>query len=131
MEKRHVKKLLNICLLITSLLGYMEWGGGNHAFLFQAEYDIVTGAKTLQQVLHPFIVIPVFGQLMLLITVFQKQPNKAMTIIGLGSLSLIMLFLFFIGILGFNYKMILCAVPFIVTAVFILRFNRRKRLAVT
>ncbi len=29
-------KILNFFLIITSLLGYLEWGGNSHSFLFQA-----------------------------------------------------------------------------------------------
>lgn len=29
-------KLLNFLLIVTSLLGYLEWGGDNHIFLFQS-----------------------------------------------------------------------------------------------
>ncbi len=34
-------KILNFLLLITSLIGYLEWGNGQHTFLFQAEVDII------------------------------------------------------------------------------------------
>ena len=34
-------KILNLALILTSLIGYLEWGGGNSMYLFQGELDIV------------------------------------------------------------------------------------------
>ena len=48
-------KLLNALLIVTSLFGYMEWGGGNHLFLFQAEGQVLAKMFTdPMSVLHPF-----------------------------------------------------------------------------
>ena len=34
-------KILNALLIVTSLLGYLEWSGDSHTFLFQAEAEIL------------------------------------------------------------------------------------------
>lgn len=121
-----MKKILNLCLLITSLFGLLEWGGGNQQFLFQAEWEIIRKAtENLTSILHPFTVVPMIGQLLLFITLFQKMPGKWPTFIGMGMLSLIILMILLIGILGMNWKMILSAIPFLVFSVIIIR-NRRK-----
>jgi amino acid transporter len=123
-----MKQLLNFCLLLSSLIAYLEWGGGNSTFLFQAEYDILFGASgTKETFAHPAVLIPLAGQLALLITLFQKRPNRILTLIGLISLSLLILFIFFIGLLSLNFKMALSALPFIVVGFFVLRYNRRNR----
>jgi hypothetical protein len=111
------KKLLNLLLIITSLLGYMEWGGGNHTFVFQAESEIFTKlVSDPVSVLHPFIVLPLLGQLLLVITLFQRTPGKILTYTGIVCLGMLMVFLFAIGSLAGNSKMIFYPLPFIVVA---------------
>jgi hypothetical protein len=119
---------LNICLLIASLIGYLEWGGGNSAFLFQAEYDLLFNSGNKDSFAHPFVLIPLIGQLLLLFTVFQKEPSKVLTYIAMSCLGLLLVFMLFIGIMGMNWKMILCALPFVITSILILRNNRKRKL---
>ena len=35
-------KIYNLLLILTSLVGYLEWGRKNHQFLFEAEAEIFT-----------------------------------------------------------------------------------------
>ncbi len=123
-----MKNLLNFCLLLTSLIAYLEWGGGNSTFLFQAEYDILFGASVTKDTFaHPLILIPLLGQLALIITLFQKRPNRILTLTGLICLGLLILLIFFIGILALNFKMYMSALPFMITGFFVLRYHRRNR----
>ncbi len=122
-----MKRILNILLLLASLIGYLEWGGGNHAFLGQAEYELLfKKAPESATFLHPFVLVPLCGQLLLLITVFQKETKRILTFIALACLSLIMVFLFVIGLMSGNVKVALSAVPFIVIGVLVVRYNRRS-----
>ena len=123
-----MKKLLNALLILTSLVGYLEWGGGNHGYLFQLEADIfLLASANFLSVVHPFILIPFLGQLLLLITLVQKVPGRLLTFIGMGCLSLIVLMLLLVGLLGMNARIIICALPFLVTAIFVIRLHRTKR----
>lgn len=122
-----MKKLLNLCLLLSSLLGYLEWGGGQHSFLGQAEYDLLFGSKGAENFAHPFVLIPLAGQLLLFITLLQKTPSRILTYIALASLSLLLLFIFFIGIMGMNIKMIASVIPFIVFGVLVIKYNRKGK----
>jgi hypothetical protein len=55
-NERATKVLLNIGLLLSSLIGYMEWGGGNYSFIFQVEYRLLTGAPgSTGAMMHPFV----------------------------------------------------------------------------
>ena len=120
-------KILNFCLILTSLFGFLEWGKGSQMFLFQAEYEIFTKIFTDPiSVLHPFIQFPFIGQVLLFITLFQKQPSKLLTYIGLGCLSLLLLFVFFIGIISSNFKIICSIIPFIIIGILILIENRKR-----
>ena len=123
-----MKKLLNFSLLITSLFGYLQWGGGHHAFIWQAERDIFLRAGGhADAILHPFVLLPLFGQLLLLFTLVQRVPGRVPTFIGLGCLSIIMLFLLFIGVISRSAPITFSALPFIITGVMVLRGMRRRR----
>ena len=114
-------KLLNILLIITSLFGYLEWGTTNHSFLFQAEAEFLSKLVTNPlSVLHPFTLLPMAGQIILLVTLFQKQPSKILTYTGMACLAVLLLLMFAIGLMSLNYKILLSTIPFITVAVFII-----------
>jgi cobalamin biosynthesis protein CobD/CbiB len=119
-------KILNVLLIISSLFGYLEWGEGQHSFLFQIEAELFQKiVSEPSSVIHPFTVIPLIGQLLLLITVFQKKPNKILTYIGIGSLGLLLGFMTLIGIIGKNPKIFFSTIPFLVFALMVF-FNFKK-----
>lgn len=119
-----MKRLLNLCLLLTALLGYLAWGKDQHAFLFQLEAEVfLKGIHDLKTFLHPAILIPLCGQLMILYSLFQRTPSRLLTLIGLASLSVLLLLLFFIGLLTLNIKILLSTLPFIITSVLVLWYN--------
>lgn len=111
-------KFLNLLLIITSLFGYLEWSGNQRMFLFEAEAEIFS--KLLidpVSVLHPFTILPLLGQLLLVFTLFQKTPSKLLTYSSIAGIGLLLLFMFLIGIISMNYKIILSTVPFLTIAV--------------
>jgi hypothetical protein len=121
-------KILNLCVLLTSLIGYLEWGRDMHMFLFQGEAEVV--GKLFHDpmaVIHPLTLLPLFGQLILLYTLFQKTPGKILTYIGLGCLSLLLLFITLVGALSLNYKIVLSTVPFILSGVLTVINTRRNK----
>ena len=110
-------KILNLLLIVTSLFGYLEWGGNNSILLFQAEADIISKVFTdPTSVIHPFILLPLVGQILLLVSVFQNKPSHLLTYIGIACLALLLGFMFVIGILSLNYKIIFSTLPFLVVA---------------
>ena len=110
-------RILNALLIITSLLGYLEWSGDSHSFLFQAEVEVFKKLFTDPlSVLHPFTILPLLGQILLLITIFQKVPSKRMTYWGIGCLGLLLGFMFFIGLLSQHFKIMLSTIPFFIIA---------------
>lgn len=121
-------KFFNLLLIVTSQLGYLEWGGNNHTFLAEAEYSILKLLFTEpRSIVHPFVLFPLFGQLLLLITLFQTKPNKILTYIGIASLGLLLGLMFFIGIINLNIIILISTVPFWVVAVLtILYFKKHK-----
>ena len=120
-------KILNILLIITSLIGYLEWGGDNHVFLFQGETEIIIKLFTNPaSVIHPFILLPLVGQIFLLITLFQKSPGKILTYFSITSLGLLLGFMFVIGLLSMNFKIVLSTIPFMITAELTIRHFREN-----
>ncbi len=121
-------KFLNVALINTSLIGYLEWGGGNKMFLFQGEIEIISKLFTdPASVIHPFILLPLFGQIILLVTIFQRRPGKMLTMIGLWSLATLLLFMFVIGMLSLNWKIIVSTIPFIVMGVLTILHRKGER----
>lgn len=110
-------KILNGLAVAFSLIGYLEWGGGNTAFLIEAE--IVALTKIFSDpisVLHPLTVLPLLGQLLLLLALFLKHENKILTLLGIGGIGILILLIFFIGCIDLNFKMIFFTLPFLITS---------------
>jgi hypothetical protein len=122
------KKQLNLLLILTSLVGYLEWGRDQSMFLFQMEAELF--ARALHEpgsVLHPFTVLPVLGQLTLLWTVFQRTPSRMLTYAGIAGLGLLLVLMFVIGLLTRNMKILVSTIPFLVVAVITIRAHRATR----
>lgn len=122
------QKWLNIGLILTSLLGYLEWGGGNSIFLAQAEWEIIYKLMTdPKSLIHPFVLLPLIGQLLLFLTLFQKVPSKWLTYIGIAGIGVLLLFMFLIGLLGLNWKVLLSCIPFLFLSVMTINNYRKKQ----
>jgi hypothetical protein len=118
-------KVLNFLLIFSSLFGYLEWSGNKHLFLFEAEAEIFSKLFTDPvSVLHPFTVLPIVGQILLVITLFQKTPNKTLTYISVAGLGLLLGFIFIVGLMSTNFKIIISTIPFIVLAIFVIRHHK-------
>lgn len=119
-------KILNLLLIVTSLIGYLEWSGDNQMFLFQGEAQIINKLFTNpNSVIHPFILLPLIGQIILLITLFQQKPSKILTYLSMASLGLLLGFMFVIGLLSLNYKIIFSTIPFITVAFYTIRYLKK------
>ena len=124
-------KLLNLGLIFTSFIGYLEWGTDMKMFLIQGEIEVITKAFTnFNEIVHPLILLPLFGQLLLVITLFQKTPSKALTYAGMFCLATLLVFIFFIGIIIFNIKILASSTPFIVVMILIIKhYKQLKKVA--
>lgn len=122
-------KILNLLLIITSLFGYLEWGGNNKSFLIEAEYTIFRQLFIdAKNIIHPFVLFPLLGQLLLLMTIFQKNPNRVLTYIGIICLGLLLGFMFLIGVLSINFKILISTLPFLtVTILTIMHLKRTTK----
>ncbi len=119
-------KILNVCLILTSLIGYLEWGNNNSMFLLEGEIEVISKLfNDPTSVMHPFTLLPLTGQILLLITLFQKSPGKWLTFIGLGGISVLLLFMLYISIISLNYKIALSTLPFLFTGFLVIRHRRK------
>lgn len=111
-----MNRLLNLGLLIAFQFCYLEWP--NHSmFVFEAEYDIFSKTESLfNNLMHPIILLGLITQLLLLLGFVLKYFNKKMNNIAVLLLSILVLFIFLIGILDWNYKIITSTTPFLILA---------------
>jgi hypothetical protein len=120
-------KVLNLLLIITSLLGFLEWGGNNRSFLFQVEATLLSKIFTdPASVMHPLTILPLLGQIVLVATLFQRTPNKKLSYIGIGCLGILLGLMFAIGLMSLNFKIILSIIPFLGVAILTIRHNREN-----
>lgn len=121
------RKILNALLVLTSLVGYLEWGTDNHAFLVQAEVEVLRRLfDDPMSVLHPLTLGPFLGQMLLIATLFQKQPGKVLTIAGLVLIGVLIFFVCLVGIISLNTKILLSTHPFCIVAAITIREVFRK-----
>ncbi|MBK7761951.1 MAG: hypothetical protein IPI46_01080 [Bacteroidetes bacterium] len=119
-------KILNLLLIITSLFGYLAWGNNQHTFLFEAEAEIFSKLfSNPLSVIHPFIILPIIGQLLLGITLFQKISSTRLTYIGMACLGILLTLIFIIGILSSNMMIVASSIPFLMIAVFTIFYLRK------
>ncbi len=124
-------KILNLSLILTSLLGFLEWGTDKKQFLFQMEAEIVSKLFTDPvSVIHPLTILPLAGQILLFITLFQSKPNKVLTFTGIGGLGLLLGLVFIVGLIDLNFKILFSTVPFWVMVYLTIRFHRNGTLEI-
>lgn len=125
--KTSTLRLVNIGLLFTFSICYLEWGGGNSSFIFEAEYELFRKTdKLLSSLTHPLILGGLIGQILLLYSIFSKKPKRILNTIGILILSPVVLLAFLAGALSLNFKMIAAALPFIVLSViYFLKYRKQ------
>lgn len=119
------KKII-LGLFVSSFIGYLEWGNQSQ-FIAEIELDLLLKiTQTVEAFIHPFILLPLLGQIVLLITFLLPKPKIWLAIIASSGIALLFLMLFLIGILNSNLKMTCCSLPFLVF--YGLLITRRKSL---
>lgn len=120
-------RIISLFIILSSLFPYLSWGkGSNNAFLFEIEWQILSRINTdAAALLHPMVLIPITGQLVILIfgVIYPKIP-----LVYLGILCLFMLigFVMFIGFFSQNFQIILSCIPFHLTSVLYILLIKKK-----
>jgi hypothetical protein len=125
-------RLLFAGLTLLSLAGHLEWGQGKSSFLFQVE-GVVLSKFFIDPAsfLHPFVIIPLIGQILLFITLFQKEPNRILSLIGIGGIGILMVLILFIGVINANIKTIASVLPFLLLGILFVIQNWKSKKSVT
>jgi len=107
------------------MFGYLEWGRDNAMFLFQGETEILRRLFTdPMSVAHPFVLLPLFGQIILLISLLPRTPHRLLSYVGIACLWLLLGFVCFIGVISLNWKIFVSTLPFLFVAVYTLKSSR-------
>jgi len=121
-------KILNFLLILFSIFGYLEWSGKNHMFLFEAEIEILSKLFiNPKSVIHPFIILPVISQFLLLFTLFQKTASTKLTYISIFGLDLLLGFMLFVGLVSLNYKIVISTIPFVLLSILTILHHRKQK----
>jgi hypothetical protein len=111
-------------LLISSLFGYLEWGKNQHSFLIEAELSLIQNFWIdPASILNPFAILPLLGQLGLLVAFLLKSPPRWLVVASTSSMLLLLGFMFLIGLFTVNQKIVLSTLPFVGMAVLVLRYK--------
>ena len=121
-------KILNFLLILFSLFGYLEWSGNQHIFLLEAEIEIFSKLFiNPKSVIHPFIILPIIAQFLLLFTLSQKTPSKKLTYISIFGLGLLLGFMLFVGLVSLNYKIVISTIPFVLLSILTILHHRKQK----
>jgi hypothetical protein len=122
-----MRRLLSIGLFLTPLICYLEWGRGQTSFLFQVEYSLLfNSSSTLKTFFHPLVLLPMLGQLLVIIAIFQTSPGRRLIVSGQLLLSVLVLLVLTTGLLKFNWKIVASTLPFILVSVAFYRAFKKE-----
>lgn len=120
-----LKKII-LGLFLSSFIGYLEWGKQSE-FIAEIEYDLLLKlGDSPEAFLHPFILLPLLGQLILMVSLWMSKPKFWLVVLASTGIALLFLMLLFIGLLDWNPKITLFTLPFLAFYVFLI--TRRKSL---
>lgn len=120
-----LKKII-LGLFISSFIGYLEWGN-QKTILGIIEYQLLFEKSFAQETfLHPFVIVPLMGQIALLFMFFAEHPRFWSVLLAASGVGLLFFMLLLVGIISTNFKIIISTLPYLsFLAYFILK---RKKL---
>ena len=120
-------KLICWMALLTSGLLWLEWGGGNEAFLFGVEAEMFRkGLLEPASLIHPLIFLGLGGQAAALFLGMQKSPWPPGVMALVAALGQFALLVLAAGLAAGRYRMVLSAIPFVLVFLFALRWYRSR-----
>lgn len=120
-------KWLLIVLFLSTFFGRLEWGTDQQSFLGLIEWEIISKLwSDPVSVLHPFVILPLVGQLLLLIIILKSKSPYWLLVVAVSGLGLLYLLMFFIGIISLRWNILLSTIPFLYLAGHTLWFFRPK-----
>jgi hypothetical protein len=111
------KQLLSAGLFISFFFGYLEWGNGNTAFVYEGFLEVISNAKRLESnFTHPLIVLPLIGQIIFLSGTFKKTLKNQWFVAALILTGLLFVMILLAGVLSMNLKIIISCLPYLLFA---------------
>ncbi len=111
-------RLLNLALVPAFLIGYMEWGGGNSGFVYDAALAVFTGPGSLwQNLVHPIIAAALIGLVLVALRIARPTSSRWIIRAAILVLAPMPLLIFGIGAASANWPMVVSALPFFALAV--------------
>lgn len=93
----------------------------------QLEYLIFSEGKSLwDNLTHPLILTGLLGQALLLMHAFNRQWNRKINTVTVSLLSILVLFLAFVGIIANEWKMVGMQLPFLISVIFYFKIAYKK-----
>lgn len=124
----HKTKILCLLAFAFSLIGYLQWGNSNTAFIFQAEYEIFSKLPDGDEAFkHPFILLPLIGQILLIVSIFLKKPRGFLIITALCLIGILFGMLLIVGFFGAGVLTVASSLPFLITSVLLVIHLRKIR----
>lgn len=119
-------RVYNLSVLLSSLFGYLQWGDTQNAFLIELELEIFKKALTNPEaLLNPIILVPLIGQVLLILAVLYKRSHKYLTYIGILALGILFCLIFYAGILSKRYWIPASTLPFFISSILTLRHYQK------
>lgn len=115
-------KLLNVLLIVASLFGVLPDNYGSGLFFYEAEAKVVGeffGANS--PYVQTYMIFPLTAQLLLVGTLFQKEPSKLITYIALLGLAFIYVVISFLELVIFGPEYSLGSIPYAIAVFFAIR----------
>lgn len=123
----HKYRIYHLCLILFSLIGYLEWGGGQKSFIVEVEIEILTKLFTdIKSVLHPLVILPFIGQLILITTFIIKSSKVKLIHAGAIAIGLLYVLIFFIGCISLNLKILASSLPYLASYAMYIRSKKVK-----
>lgn len=120
-----LKKII-LGLFICSFIGYLEWGN-QKTILGIIEYQLLFEKSFAQETfLHPFVIIPLMGQIALLFMFFAEHPRFWSVLLAASGVGLLFLMLLLVGIISTNFKIIISTLPYLSFLIYFIL--KRKKL---
>jgi hypothetical protein len=116
------RRIFALLTLVSTLFGFMEWGGGNSTFVFSAEREVLRKIfENPISVFHPLIILPFVGQMILVISVIIPGINRWISISGIICAGLLFIMILLTGLFTLNVEVILSVMPFFIFSFMYLR----------
>jgi len=107
-------RIYPLALLLSSLIAYLEWGGGQSTFLFEMEGQLFSDLfHQPEHFAHPLILLPLFGQIVLIYLITKPQAKRIGPLVAIISIGILLVFVLLGALLSWNPLMLISILPFL------------------